>query len=209
MTEEQTIDLWKSLKIAKCDFEFSCGGDSMNDTTVRLYENNIEIENEELESAITNIVYNNVDFYVNSDGQYLGEYGTVYITLNEEGNEFLYDKDTTEEYSEILDIKLNISLTPKYKKFIKDYVDNVNGDSDSVNVNFNYKKDFIMTDEMEDLIVKLSDYILKKINNNTEIDTYDYDFDENYHFDSGRDIVLSKEGLELTVSYFYLNLVKP
>ena len=36
--EKEIIQLWKELQITHIDFEFSCGGDSMNDTTLNIHK---------------------------------------------------------------------------------------------------------------------------------------------------------------------------
>lgn len=149
--EEKSVhQLWRELGISHANFEFSCGGDSMNDTTLTLIgEDGEEINNAEIEAYIDNEVYNNVEFYVNSDGHYQGESGTVEITLDESGEEFEYSKSSQSEWEEPYSSEIKIGLDDKDIEFIKAKVLNINGSSDEFVVN--YKEDCILTDEEEEL----------------------------------------------------------
>ena len=43
-TNEETnemIELWKKLDIQRCEMEFSCGGDSMNETDFKFFNGSI------------------------------------------------------------------------------------------------------------------------------------------------------------------------
>ena len=81
----QEITLWKENKIHECIMEFSCGGDSMNDYDFKFYDKKgKEIVCVELKDFFEDEVFRRVEFYVNSDGHYIGEFGQVVITLNDE-----------------------------------------------------------------------------------------------------------------------------
>lgn len=149
--EEKTVhQIWSELGISHANFEFSCGGDSMNDTTLTLIgENGEEINNAEIEAYIEDEVYNRVEFYVNSDGHYQGESGNVEIRLDESGEDFEYSKSSQSEWSENYDSKIKVKLDDKDIEFIKAKVLNINGSSDEFVVN--YKEDCILTDEEEEL----------------------------------------------------------
>ena len=43
----EAIELWHKNNIRECDCEFSCGGDSMNDTTFTFYDKNGDKVNNE------------------------------------------------------------------------------------------------------------------------------------------------------------------
>jgi len=69
MQTNEAIKLWKELNIDRCEMEFSCGGDSMNETEYTLYDKeDNEVESEELADYFENEVYKNVEFYEVSDG---------------------------------------------------------------------------------------------------------------------------------------------
>ena len=121
MTEKEVIQLWKENGVDSINFEFDCGGDSMNETTINILdkEGNV-IECKEIEDYFDNKIYDKVEFYVNSDGHYIGENGNVYITLEDEDEEepyFSYSKITnTQIYFHSLRIQ-NLYL-PKLKFFL-------------------------------------------------------------------------------------------
>ena len=78
--KEKIIQLWKENGVANIDYEFDCGGDSMGETTLNILDKEGElIECKEIEDYFENIIYDNVEFYVNSDGHYLGENGIVQL----------------------------------------------------------------------------------------------------------------------------------
>lgn len=202
--ELSPIQLWKENGIVKGDFEFQCGGDQMNDTNLKFYnEAGEEVVCEELADYIDGEVYNQVEFYVNSDGHYQGESGNVYITLEEDddaedGASFSYEKESESEWNENFDEVGYCELTPAEAEFVKDKIHSIvgGGDGDAVN----YKADCILTDEDEALLKsicsKIEDYAveyqmkdaegeendwfnyttdMEDANNNSHIEDYEYD----------------------------------
>lgn len=155
--QEKTVyQLWRELGISYANYEFDCGGDSMGSTTLTLIgKDGEQISNQEIEDYIENEIYNRVEFYVNSDGHYQGEAGTVEITLDEDGEDFSYCKSSTSEWCESLTSEIQIELDEKEIAFIKERLLNINGSMDNFTVN--YKTDFILTDEDEELVDKLKD----------------------------------------------------
>ena len=156
--EEQIIQLWKELGITHIDFEFTCGGDSMNDTTLLIRKGEETIENDVIHDYFDNEVYRAVDFYVNSDGHYMGENGVVRIGLNDEGDGFYYSKSAQSEYCERVTSEVEIELTDDEVAFVKEFVRDING-GESEGANMNYKKDFIINEKRK----KLIDSITKKV----------------------------------------------
>ena len=148
---EKIIQLWKELEITHIDFEFTCGGDSMNDTTLIIYKDKESIENETISTYFDHEVYNRVEFYVNSDGHYMGENGNVLIELNDEGDEFNYMKSAQSEWCERMTSDVEVELTDEEVAFVKEFVRNING-GESEQANLNYKKDFIINDKRKELI---------------------------------------------------------
>jgi hypothetical protein len=165
MSEQQKIiQLWKENGVANIDYEFDCGGDSMGETTLNILDKEGElIECKEIEDYFENKIYDNVDFYVNSDGHYIGERGNVYIYLEENEGEpyFDYSKSSTEEYEEFEGFDEYVEMTEEEINYINLYVSNINVDWGN-DANFNYKNDFIKTDRHEELeksiAEKISDY---------------------------------------------------
>jgi len=182
------IVLWKELGITSCTMEFSCGGDSMNDYNFTFYKTNnkkgknepavIQIECKELTDYFDNQVFREVEFYEASDGHYIGESGSVEITLDDDEESFSYYKSSQSEWSERTSEILDVKLTKNEIEFINNYVSNINGGDGDVNVNF--KIDFIMTDDNETLITELRDKIHKVVSNHTP--ECDGELDEWYSF---------------------------
>ena len=148
---EKIINLWKELGVTHINFEYSCGGDSMNDTTLNIHKGDEIIENDELDSYFDSEVYKRVEFYVNSDGHYQGESGNVLIELNDEGDDFNFMKSGTSEYNESITSTLEIDLTEDEIAFLKECVSDING-GEGNRTNLNYKKDFILTPKKEELV---------------------------------------------------------
>jgi hypothetical protein len=161
---ESTVEEWKKLGISRAEFNFSCGGDSMNETELHFYDENdntIEVSSS-FESTIDDNVYRGVTFYEASDGHYMGESGVVHITLDEE-DEFEYVKEAQSEWCEDRSELIPVPITNEEKEFIDEFVISINKsrwDGDFIN----YKKDFILNDDKEKLIKSL----IEKIENFSE-----------------------------------------
>jgi hypothetical protein len=210
MTEkEQIIQLWKEKGVESINYEFDCGGDNMGETTLNILdkEENL-IECKEIEDYFENKIYDNVEFYVNSDGHYMGERGNVYVYLEENEGEpyFSYSKTSMEEYNEREDFDVMIELSDEEIEYISLYVNNINtgwGDD----MNFNYKTDFIKTDRHEELEKSIDekltqyydDYVPDLVGENSETDmSLNTNEDEN---------VITIEGNKLKVTLYYESYV--
>ena len=159
---ETIISLWKENNVDHIDFEFSCGGDSMNDTTLRIYDKDKkEIQNEILGDYFGSEVYNKVEFYDASDGHYMGEAGNVIIELDEESEDeddmFIYTKNSQSEWSERYTEDVSLELTDEEVKVLQK-VSNINGAYEE-RININYKDDCILTDEDEVLLENVGERI--------------------------------------------------
>jgi len=173
----EAVSEWKKLGIESANMEFSCGGDSMNDYSFVFYTKNttpggtenIEVESEELVLFFDRQIFDDVEFYVNSDGHYIGESGNVIINLNDEEDGFVYDKQAESEWSESYEETINIKLSKEEIEFVKNKVLNINGGTDG-DATFNYKVDCIITDEEEEIIEVLG----KRL----ETDCEEYEFEE-------------------------------
>lgn len=193
----RSVELWKELGVARAEFGFNCGGDDMGETTLNIYDDKDElIENNELEGILDSQVYQNIEFYQNSDGHYEGESGTVFITLNDEGDDLEFVKDGTGEFNETNLDTLQVELTPEMVKFIQDNVLNMNGDN--TNIVVNYKRDFIMTDEQQLLQTELEELIKEKTNDFTP--NVDGELNDWFSFTT------NDEGEELTFEDNLLNI---
>jgi hypothetical protein len=205
LKEKEIIQLWKEKGVANIDYEFDCGGDDMGDTTLNILDKKGElIECEKIEDYFENKIYDVVDFYVNSDGHYMGERGSVYITLEEDEEEpyFSYSKTSMEEYNEHEQFDEMIELSDEEIEYISSYVNNINigwgGD-----INFNYVTDFIQTDRHEEL-EKSIDEKLTKFYNDYEPELLGEDSETDMSFNTNEDEnVITIEGNKLKVTLYY------
>jgi hypothetical protein len=155
---QQMIALWNEKNIARCEMEFTCGGDQMNDTSFNLFDNeNRGVICEEIVDYLDNEVYNQVEFYVNSDGHYQGEAGIVTIELNDEGDDFTYSKSSESEWNESFSEVGYCELTEEEIAFVKDKIHSLVGGGDGEATN--YKGDCILTDEDVVLLESITDKI--------------------------------------------------
>lgn len=158
-TNEETnemIELWKKLDIQRCEMEFSCGGDSMDETDFTFYNSQDKVvDGEELEGYFESEVYNEVEFYEVSDGHYMGEFGQVVITLEEDDDEpyFQYDKNSQSEWEEREVEVMKYDLSDSEVKFLTEKVESIVGGEDGQAIN--YKTDCVLSDEEEELSEKL------------------------------------------------------
>jgi hypothetical protein len=160
MQTNEAVALWKELGITTANMEFSCGGDSMNDYHFSFYNSeNKEVQSGELESFFDDDVFKRVEFYVNSDGHYIGESGNVSIELSEdeENPDFVYYKNAQAEWSESFTDEVAVELTEKEVEFVRSKVLNLVGSQDGDAIN--YKGDCILNNEEE----QISDTISQKI----------------------------------------------
>jgi hypothetical protein len=194
------LQKWKEHDVDRVHFVFSCGGDSMNDTSIEIYdkEDNI-IEVEEISNYFEDAVYNNVQFYEASDGHYMGEDGTVTITLTDDEDDFDYCKDSQEEWCENEVFTEKFELTDEEVEFIDKYVDDINGSMDENELNVNYKVDFVQTDEL----IEVETNLLKKIND--YFDNYEHNLENPTDWNSievqGDTLDKDKKTIELEMSF--------
>lgn len=156
MEEKEAIKLWKKLGVELAKMDFSCGGDSMGDTYWTLEDKDgNKIDSSELIGYLDNQVYHHISFYEASDGHYMGEFGTVEVELVEDTEDiddayFSFCKYAQSEWEEALYSETELELTEDEANYIKEFVSNINGGEGELAL-FNYKVDFIKTDEMEAL----------------------------------------------------------
>lgn len=166
MEEKEAIKLWKELGVELAKMSFSCGGDSMGDTewTLEDKEGN-NIKSSELIDYLDNDVYHQVSFYDASDGHYMGEFGTVEVELVEDTEDiddayFSFCKYAQSEWEESVLSETELELTEDEANYIKEFVSNINGGEGELPL-FNYKIDFIKTDEMEALEESITEKVDK------------------------------------------------
>jgi hypothetical protein len=167
---ETAIERWKELKIIYGKFTFDCGGDSMNETELNFYgEKNVQIKNAELEEFIYEEIYKRVDFYVNSDGHYIGENGEVHIQLTDGEDEFHFDKSSVSEWEESYSAELHIDFTQEERDFLFAKVMEMEFSGEDADDAFNgvdiqYKADTILSNKE----VELEEALIQKITERAE-----------------------------------------
>jgi hypothetical protein len=191
---ENIIKLWKELGVTHIDFEFTCGGDSMNDTTLNIHKGDDIIENETLSSYFDNEVYKRIDFYVNSDGHYMGESGNVLIELNNEEDDFDYMKSAQSEWCERITSDVEVELTDEEIEFVREFVRDING-GESEDVNFNYKKDFIINQKRKELIDSIGKKVSSVCDDFTPELEGDGELNEWYSYTTNEDDITDSEVL--------------
>jgi hypothetical protein len=205
----EIIELWKKLDIQRCEMEFSCGGDSMNETDFTFYDSqDKQVDADELESYFEGEVYNQVEFYEVSDGHYMGEFGQVVITLEDDDDEpfFQYDKQSQSEWEEREIEVMKYDLTDSEVKFLTEKVDSIVGGEDGQAIN--YKTDCVLSDEEEELSEKLLQDIADAAN---EYDFQDADGEPQDWFtfstdtgDGEIEIIDNKLSVEVQRSFYQL-----
>jgi hypothetical protein len=172
--KQKAIEIWKELNVERVVFEFSCGGDSMNDTSIFIFDKNgSEIDNVELRDFFDSETYNRVEFYVNSDGHYQGEAGEVEITLDEEDDDFSYCKSSQSEWCESVTNITEVELDEEEITFIKDKVLNINGGDGDFNLN--YKMDCILSDKEEENVSSIREKMFSTLSRYCPDDVNDVD----------------------------------
>lgn len=112
---KRVIELLQKANLSQLEFNYDCGGDDFHDLSLdtKLDDELIKEYDDEI-TGITQDIEKEVEFYVNSDGHYLGEYGKIYVYLSDTKDNLsveeiqsinlnLYNEDS-EEYNEDLDI---------------------------------------------------------------------------------------------------------
>jgi hypothetical protein len=153
---EQIIKDWKKAGIIRAEFRFTCGGDSMGDTELVFFNgSDTQVEDEfGFTSYFEDEVYKHVSFYEASDGHYMGESGVVHIELNDEDDDFEYIKSAQSEWSNTYSDEMLCEITTKEAEFLTEYVAGMSN-SDWNGGRIDYKKDFILTDEIEKMVDEL------------------------------------------------------
>ena len=146
------------------------------DLAIREKENKEIIMSTENKETLDNDIYNNVEFYVNSDGHYLGESGTVLIEFNEEENNFTYSKSATEEWSESFTDIIELEITPELHKFCKEYIFEISGESNYLDIE--YEKDFYINSEKSKMLEDIQEIINETMYNHEPEDTSEGELEE-------------------------------
>jgi hypothetical protein len=189
--QEKIIEIWNELQITHIDFQFTCGGDSMNDTTLNIHKGEEIIENDAISTYFDHEVYNAVEFYVNSDGHYMGEDGNVLIEMNNEGDGFNYMKSAQSEWCERITSDVEVELTDEEIEFVREFVRDINGGDNDTNIN--YKKDFIINEKRKELIDSIGEKVSDACGNFTPDIEGEGEINDWYSFTTNEDDITDSE----------------
>jgi hypothetical protein len=165
LTKLQAIQIWKENAIINAIITYDCGGDSMGDMATVFYTENGEITfdgSNDLADYLENLSFEKVEYYVNSDGHYMGESGTVEIILDEDMDEPDFDflKSAEYEYSEDEHYVIWVELTDIEKNTLKKYVQSIMAEED--NYQFDYLGDSIISNDELEILNKIAYKIIEK-----------------------------------------------
>jgi hypothetical protein len=111
----QIKELFTSGKVDKIVWNYQAGGDSINDYSNHFYLNDEEVTIEGID--VSDYVLDIIDIADTSDGHYLGEFGNVIITLQDD--ELQVVKDYQTEWSVSEDEVMYISVSEKQIEILK------------------------------------------------------------------------------------------
>lgn len=191
MQTNEAIKLWKELGVGEVLLTFTAGGDSMGDMEweLRNEKGKAMEDNSELIDYFDHAVFQNVEFYEVSDGQYMGEFGSVTITLEEDeaeedGGVFLYDKSAQSEFEETFGETMEVELSDAELTLLNEKIDNINGSEWDGGENINYKEDCVITEEEEKTLNELIKRI-KELSNEFQLEGKGEEVGDERNFDTG------------------------
>jgi hypothetical protein len=155
----QIKELFTSGKVDKIVWNYQAGGDSINDYSNNFYLNDEEVTIEGID--VSDYVLDKVDIADASDGHYLGEFGNVIITL--EDDELQVVKDYQTEWSVSEDEVMYISVSEKQIEILKKIKSFTLSVYEHSLEDIDFTEDLYITDEMNTAI----DNIVENINNIT------------------------------------------
>ena len=193
MTKEN-LTLLVVNDIVYANFEYSCGGDDMGDTTIKLYNSNDEnVYCDEIEEYIENLAYTHGDFYQDSDGYYMGEFGNLIFRLNSnlpsleeiesltdfelDNIYFNIEKRAEYEYKEMKQEQFSLTYSDELKSklsLFSKYVSNVEYDKYIV-VDITYIDDVIIPTNFKEMLCTFLGELFDNFENNC-VDDYINDY---------------------------------
>lgn len=210
---EELLKIWKQQNIKKAIVTFACGGDSMNDIEVHELEcidGSIPKQNEAIEfieGTLPDLVMDSVEFYVNSDGHYMGESGTVEVALNEDGSEFTFDKNASSEWLEEYTEETEYRITEEEATILEKYVDRLSYNRWEGELEIDFKKDGVISDEDMDMITLIGDKIKDLSDEYRHSDSDGEKSEDSVSFETEDPIVMRDDDgcyveLNITASYY-------
>jgi hypothetical protein len=151
-------ELFTSGKVDEIIWEYQAGGDSLNDYSSNFYLNGEEVKIEGID--VSDYVLDVVDIAEASDGHYLGEFGTVIITL--EDDELHVVKDYQTEWNVSEDEVMYVSVSEKQIEILKKIKSfNISVREHSID-DIDFIEDLYITDEMNTAIDNIVENVIDK-----------------------------------------------
>jgi len=152
---EHLKQLFTHDKVDEIVWEYQAGGDSLNEYTTIFYLKGKQVEPDIFDP--TDLILDNVDISEASDGHYLGEFGTVTITL--ENNDLGFNKVFQSEWNENQDLFISIKLTDEEAEVAKKITElRIEVGEEEID-NIEFKEDLYVGPEMTFIINNLVDKI--------------------------------------------------
>lgn len=151
-------ELFTSGKVDKIVWNYQAGGDSLNDYSNNFYLNDEEVTVEDID--VSDYVLDKVDIADASDGHYLGEFGNVIITL--EDDELQVVKDYQTEWSVSEDEVMYVSVSEKQIEVLKKIKSFTLSVYEHSLEEINFIEDLYITDEMRTAIDNIIENAIDK-----------------------------------------------
>ena len=151
-------ELFTSGKVDKIVWNYQAGGDSLNDYSSNFYLNNEEVTVEDID--VSDYVLDIIDIAEASDGHYLGEFGNVIITL--EDDELQVVKDYQTEWSVSEDEVMYISVSEKQIEILKKIKSFTLSVYEHSIEHIDFTEDLYITDEMSTAIDNIIENAIDK-----------------------------------------------
>jgi hypothetical protein len=154
----QIKKLFTSGKVDKIVWNYQAGGDSINDYSNNFYLNDEEVTIEGID--VSDYVLDIIDIADTSDGHYLGEFGNVIITL--EDDELQVVKDYQTEWSVSEDEVMYISVSEKQIEILKKIKSFTLSVYEHSLEDIDFTEDLYITDEMNTAIDNIVENAIDK-----------------------------------------------
>jgi len=151
-------ELFTSGKVDKIVWNYQAGGDSLNDYSNNFYLNDEEVTVEDID--VSDYVLDIIDIAEASDGHYLGEFGNVIITL--EDDELQVVKDYQTEWSVSEDEVMYISVSEKQIEVLKKIKSFTLSVYEHSLEDIDFTEDLYITDEMRTAIDNIIENAIDK-----------------------------------------------
>lgn len=221
MELKQMIDTWKQYEIKKAEIQYDCGNDDFNLLKCKLlkiddyqYPDDIEATLKKLGDGLIDLSFKNVTYYESSADTYMGEFGNVYVTL--ENDVFLFEKKQagenfyiTESYEVNVSLDNNqIDILNQFDSFrLPVYVEFKSFNDLFFDGYVSFKNDSLLPDNQITKILDLFNFIIIPVNEKMDLLDKELNLDfveENLHFtndsdDTGENLGFKLDGNVLTV----------